>query len=103
MFAEPRIVQDAFLHVRVHITAGLLRRLALLARWLANLAQLVSTNGTPFFTRYSIVFVFLVVSCVMFALALLQYYPLPETNIAPEDRPSQKESSIPTIHFQGLC
>ena len=25
---------------------------------------------------------------------------LPETNIAPENRPSQKESSIPTIHFQ---
>ena len=24
---------------------------------------------------------------------------LPETNIAPENRPSQKESSIPTIHF----
>ena len=31
------------------------------------------------------------------------YYKLPETNIAPENRPSQKESSIPTIHFQGLC
>ncbi len=27
----------------------------------------------------------------------------PETNIAPENRPSQKETSIPTIHFQGLC
>ena len=26
---------------------------------------------------------------------------LPETNISPENRPSQKESSIPTIHFQG--
>ena len=26
---------------------------------------------------------------------------LPETNIAPENRPSQKESSLPTIHFQG--
>ena len=25
---------------------------------------------------------------------------LPETNIAPEDRPSQKETSIPIIHFQ---
>ena len=25
---------------------------------------------------------------------------LPETNIAPENGPSQKESSIPTIHFQ---
>ncbi len=25
---------------------------------------------------------------------------LPETNIAPKNRPSQKESSIPTIHFQ---
>ena len=22
---------------------------------------------------------------------------------APENRPSQKETSIPTIHFQGLC
>ena len=28
---------------------------------------------------------------------------LPEINIAPENRPSQKETSIPTIHFQGLC
>ena len=28
---------------------------------------------------------------------------LPETNIAPENRPSQKESSLPTIHFQVLC
>ena len=26
---------------------------------------------------------------------------LPETNIAPENRVSQKETSIPTIHFQG--
>ena len=26
-------------------------------------------------------------------------YPLPETNIAPENRPPQWESSIPTIHF----
>ena len=25
---------------------------------------------------------------------------LPETNIAPENRPSHKETSIPTIHFQ---
>ena len=27
---------------------------------------------------------------------------LPKTNIAPENRPSQKEASIPTIHFQVL-
>ncbi len=27
-------------------------------------------------------------------------HTLPETNIAPENRPSQKETSIPTIHFQ---
>ena len=26
---------------------------------------------------------------------------LPETNIAPENKVSQKETSIPTIHFQG--
>ena len=25
---------------------------------------------------------------------------LPETNIAPENRPSQKETNVPTIHFQ---
>ena len=31
------------------------------------------------------------------------YGTLPETNIAPENRPSQKETSIPTIHFQVLC
>ena len=28
---------------------------------------------------------------------------LPETNIAPENRVSQKESSLPTIHFQVRC
>ena len=28
---------------------------------------------------------------------------LPETNIAPENRPSQKEIHLPTIHFQVLC
>ena len=28
---------------------------------------------------------------------------LPETNIAPENRSSQKETSIPTIHFHVLC
>ncbi len=28
---------------------------------------------------------------------------IPETNIAPENKPSQKETSIPTIHFQVLC
>ena len=26
---------------------------------------------------------------------------LPETNVAPETRPCQNETSIPTIHFQG--
>ena len=30
---------------------------------------------------------------------------LPETNVpvAPEHRPSEKETSVPTIHFQVLC
>ncbi len=28
---------------------------------------------------------------------------LPKTNIAPEKWPSQKETSIPTTNFQGLC
>ena len=28
---------------------------------------------------------------------------LPKTNLAPENGPSQKETSIPTIHFQGIC
>ena len=27
----------------------------------------------------------------------------PKFNIAPENRPSQKETYLPTIHFQGLC
>ena len=30
-------------------------------------------------------------------------FTLPETNIAPENRQSQKETNIPTIHFQVLC
>ena len=28
---------------------------------------------------------------------------LPETNIAPENGPSQEETRIPTIYFQVLC
>ena len=28
---------------------------------------------------------------------------LPETNIAPENRSSQKETGLPTINFQVLC
>ena len=32
-----------------------------------------------------------------------QTFTLPKTNIAPENRPTQKETSIPTIHFQVLC
>ena len=28
-------------------------------------------------------------------------YTLPETNITPENRPSQKEFHLPTIHFSG--
>ncbi len=28
---------------------------------------------------------------------------LPETNVAPKYRPSQKERSLPTTIFQGLC
>ena len=45
--------------------------------------------------------------CLMFIL-LLQlkkigiFATLPETNISPENRPSQKEINIPTIHFQVL-
>ena len=27
----------------------------------------------------------------------------PKFNIAPENRESQKETHLPTIHFQGLC
>ena len=30
----------------------------------------------------------------------MKSYTLPETNIAPENRPSQKETSLPTINFQ---
>ena len=33
---------------------------------------------------------------------LFENTTLPETNITPENRPSQKESNLPTIHFQGL-
>ena len=32
-----------------------------------------------------------------------QIYTLPKTNIAPENRPPQKETTTPTIHFQVLC
>ena len=34
-----------------------------------------------------------------------QYFmiTLPKTNVSPENGPSQKETSLPTIDFQGLC
>ena len=32
----------------------------------------------------------------------LKWYTLPEANIAPENGPSQKESSLPSTIFQGL-
>ena len=35
-------------------------------------------------------------------LPSFQGYTLPKTNIAPENNDSQKETSIPTIHFQVL-
>ena len=31
------------------------------------------------------------------------YYTLPETNIAPENRPVEKEIPIENHHFWGLC
>ena len=34
-------------------------------------------------------------------MQIYQKITLPKTNIAPEHRSSQKESSIPIIHFQG--
>ena len=34
---------------------------------------------------------------------VLGIYTLPKTNIAPEKLPSQKESSLPSTIFQGLC
>ena len=37
---------------------------------------------------------------VVFLLKVTSSVTLPKTNIAPENRPSQKETSIPTIHFQ---
>ena len=38
---------------------------------------------------------------MMFSLILLLLgITLPKTNMAPENRPSQKETSLPTIHFQ---
>ena len=37
----------------------------------------------------------------MFFLVYLSKDTIPETNISPENRPSQKEISVPTIHFQG--
>ena len=39
---------------------------------------------------------------VLTGMILQVGYP-PETNIAPENRPSQKEIHLRTIHFQVLC
>ena len=44
------------------------------------------------------------VGCLMFEVLCFEWtLTLPKTNIAPENGPSQKETSIPTIHFQVLC
>ena len=42
-------------------------------------------------------------TCIYMYIYIYCMYTFPETNIAPENRPSQKETSLPTIHFQGLC
>ena len=39
----------------------------------------------------------------VFGFMLNLWCTLPETNKAPENGPSLKETSIPTIHFQVLC
>ena len=44
--------------------------------------------------------VFLLV--ILAASIIMIDYTLPETNIAPENGPSQKETSLPIIHFQVL-
>lgn len=31
------------------------------------------------------------------------FHSLPETNITPEKKPSQKETAVPIVHFQVLC
>ena len=35
------------------------------------------------------------------SVRIYEMFTLSKTNIAPENRPSHKESSLPTIHFQG--
>ena len=43
------------------------------------------------------------VECYFFVWFLSLGVRLPKTNIAPEGRPSEKETNIPTIHLQVLC
>ena len=45
---------------------------------------------------------FLTSTCTLL-LGEIPLITLPETNIAPENGPSQEESSLPIIHFQVLC
>ena len=51
----------------------------------------------------------MVEACALFYMASniflgnLYTITLPETNIAPENGTSPKDSSLPTIHFQVLC
>ena len=54
--------------------------------------QLPTSTGEPDFFHQQCVFHFFV-----------NIVTLPETNIAPKNRPSQKDTSIPIIHFQVLC
>ena len=39
----------------------------------------------------------------MHNVGLFQKKTLPETNMAPETKASQKETNLSTINFQGLC
>ena len=58
--------------------------------------------------RTGLVFIIItgLLRCIYFPSQKLEVnkkYTPPETSIAPENRPSQEETSIPTIHFQVLC
>ena len=65
-------------------------------RWTSLLSQamaLLRGSGRPVDAAW----------CRLVPCFFLNGVTLPETNIAPEHRPSQKETSLQTIHFQVLC
>ncbi len=66
--------------------------------WLWNRVEGISVeDGLPGWSKWLYNWAMVIVNPLR--IGLFPFQILPKTNIALENRPSQKESSLPTIHF----